>query len=158
MRFSTTIFVPVCALVPALAVGCNRGSTTTTKDDPAARGLETPVGETPAGQDPAGQQAGAQLSEDGREFVMTAAQHGIFEVEAGRMAQAQGQIDAVKQFASRLVEDHTKANDELKQLVQDKNVTMPAAVGDDLRDEKEDLAEKTGKDFDDEYIEVVIDQ
>jgi putative membrane protein len=42
------------------------------------------------------------------------------------LAEEKGQSDDVKSFGKRMVTDHGKANDELKKIAAQKNVTLPA--------------------------------
>ena len=67
--------------------------------------------------------AGSSATDSG--FIMTAAMGGMAEVEMGRLATQRASSDAVKQFAQRMVDDHTKANDELTQIATSKGVTLP---------------------------------
>lgn len=71
--------------------------------------------------------AGAVSSAD-RKFATTAAIAGMAEVELGRLAAERGASDAVKQFGQRMVDDHSKANDELKQWAATAGVTLPTAL------------------------------
>ncbi|HJU53723.1 MAG TPA: DUF4142 domain-containing protein [Pyrinomonadaceae bacterium] len=77
-----------------------------------------------------GGQAGASgaVSNADRKFAMTAAMDGMTEVELGRLAAERGSSDAVKQFGQRMVDDHSKANDELKQWAATAGVTLPTAL------------------------------
>jgi putative membrane protein len=59
-------------------------------------------------------------------FMNDAAPGGMAEVELGRMAAKQAQSSEVKQFAARMIADHTKAGDGLKQLAQQKKVILPS--------------------------------
>jgi putative membrane protein len=68
------------------------------------------------------------LSSADRKFVMEAAMGGMKEVELGRLAVERGASDAVKQFGQRMVDDHSRANSELMQLVSSKGVTLPTAL------------------------------
>jgi hypothetical protein len=61
-------------------------------------------------------------------FIRTAAMDGMAEVEHGRLAAQNAAHDEVKQFAQRMVDDHSKAGDELKGLASQKNVTLPTAL------------------------------
>jgi len=49
-------------------------------------------------------------------FVMEAAKGGMMEVAKGKAATQHASRDDVKQFAQRMVDDHTKAGDELKSI------------------------------------------
>ena len=57
------------------------------------------------------------LSRADRSFVDTALEDGATEVELGKIAQQKGTSDAVKQFGKRMVDDHSKAGDELKGII-----------------------------------------
>ena len=82
-----------------------------------------------------GAQAGATgagaLSNDDKKFIMEVAHGGMMEVDLGKVAAQKGMSDEVKQFGQRMVDDHTKANDELMQLASSKGVMMnhPAMTG-----------------------------
>jgi len=56
----------------------------------------------------------SQLSAKDKAFIMKAAKGGMQEVELGQMVSEKAQSDDVKQFAKRMVDDHTKANEELR--------------------------------------------
>lgn len=70
-------------------------------------------------------QAGSALSSSDRKFVMEAAHGGMMEVALGRMAVDKASSPDVKQFAQRLVDDHSKANDELRELASQKGIVIP---------------------------------
>lgn len=80
---------------------------------------------------PAGGQVGkaARLSHGDESFIKDAAKGGMMEVEMGQLGVQKAQSSEVKQFAQRLVDDHTKANTELKQLAASKGVTLPDSSG-----------------------------
>ena len=77
---------------------------------------------------PAGTTSSAKttLSSADMKFVKAAAQGGIAEVKLGELAAKQGTSDSVKQFGQKMVDDHSKANDELKQVATSKGVTLPS--------------------------------
>ena len=72
--------------------------------------------------------AATGLSNADRKFAMEAAMGGMTEVELGRLATERGASDAVKQFGQRMVDDHSKANDDLKQGATTAGVTLPTAL------------------------------
>lgn len=94
--------------------------------------------------------------EDAAEFVVEAANSGMMEVEAGRVAQQKGSSQEVKQYGQMMVDDHTKANEELKALASTKNITVPAAIGQDKQDKLAKLQEKSGAEFDREFMDLMV--
>lgn len=100
---------------------------------------------------------GAISSEDDAEFAVKAASGGLMEVELARMAQQKAQNKAVKDFAAMMIKDHTKANDELKSLAAQKNITLPSAPGNKHQKHIDDLAKVTGAEFDKEYMDLMVE-
>jgi len=89
-------------------------------------------------------------------FVMKAAEVGLAEVELGQLAADKGSSDEVKKFGQRMVSDHTKANDELKSLAQQKNITLPNAVNAKDKATHDQLAKLTGAAFDRAYMQHMV--
>jgi putative membrane protein len=58
-------------------------------------------------------------------FVKQAAEGGMIEVAKGRLAAQKGAHEDIKQFGQRMVDDHTKAGDELKAIAGGKNMLLP---------------------------------
>jgi len=92
-----------------------------------------------------------------KEFVMKAAKGGMAEVMLGQMASSKGTSPDVKNFGNRMVTDHGKANDELKQLAQNKGMALPADVDDESKKMSDKLSSLSGKDFDKTYINGMVD-
>src|SRR3569832_1564497 len=67
----------------------------------------------------------SQLSSTDQNFVKKAAQGGMAEVELGKLATQKASSDDVKKFGQRMVDDHTKANDQLKQIAGSKGISLP---------------------------------
>ncbi len=97
----------------------------------------------------------AKDSKDGK-FLTEAAQGGIMEVELGRLAVTNGQNDAVKKFGQRMIDDHSKANDELRQLMSKRDLPWPRDLDRKQRHEVDKLSKLMGADFDHEYIELML--
>jgi len=104
---------------------------------------------TAAPQDSA---ANAKLAGADRQFVERAASGGMTEVEMGKVAQQKAANDQVKQFAARMVQDHTMANEELKQLAQSKGVAIPPVASKDHHGGKDKLSKLSGAEFDRQYM------
>lgn len=97
-----------------------------------------------------------QISSEDREFMTKAAHAGIAEITAAEMALKKTDNEDVRQFARRMIDDHTKANDELKELAKTKGVTLPTEPSDEQKETADELSELSGDDFDAEYMDVQV--
>jgi putative membrane protein len=87
---------------------------------------------------------------------MDAAMGGMMEVELGRMAAQQGSSDAVKQFGQRMVDDHSKANEELMSLASSKGITLATTMDEKQHKDMMKLQAMTGADFDRAYSKMML--
>ncbi len=89
-------------------------------------------------------------------FAMKAAQGGMAEVQLGQLATTKASDPDVKAFGQRMVDDHTKANDQLKSIAQNDNMTLPTSL--DAKDQAEytKLQALSGADFDREYMRDMV--
>jgi putative membrane protein len=92
------------------------------------------------------------LSSQDRKFMMTAAEGGMAEVEMARTAVERAGSDAVKQYARQMIEDHTKANEELMSLAAAKGVTLPTGPDAKHRALMARMSKMSGHDFDMMYV------
>ena len=99
----------------------------------------------------------ANAMKDDAEFVMEAADGGMMEVEMGKLAASKAISADVKKFGQMMVDDHTQANNELKALATQKNITISTLLTDKHRKMVDDLSAKTGKDFDKKYMDMMVD-
>lgn len=90
-------------------------------------------------------------------FVEKAAMGGMAEVELGNLAQQKASSEEVKQFASRMVQDHGKANDELKQIASAKSIQLPTALDKKHRADIDRLGKMSGAQFDRAYMSHMVD-
>lgn len=90
-------------------------------------------------------------------FMNEAAPGGNAEVELGRMAENQGMSKEVKAFGRKMVEDHSKANQELMQLAQQKNVMLSPDLMPKHKEAMEKLARLKGAEFDKEYVKAMVE-
>ena len=89
-------------------------------------------------------------------FVMKAAQGGLAEVELGNLAKQKASSDDVKQFGQRMADDHSKANDELKQVAASKGITLPTDPGPKHKAEMDRLSQLSGAEFDRAYMRHMV--
>jgi len=89
-------------------------------------------------------------------FMHTAAVGGMAEVELGKLAASSATSSDVKQFAQRMVDDHSKANDELKALAAQKNVKLPAELDAKHKAVVDKLSKQKGAAFDAAYMSEMV--
>ncbi|HLK51086.1 MAG TPA: DUF4142 domain-containing protein [Bryobacteraceae bacterium] len=89
-------------------------------------------------------------------FITKAAQGGMAEVELGRLASQHASNDKVKQFGQRMVDDHSKANDELKKVASKQGATIPSALDPKDQAELDHLSKLSGAEFDRAYMQDMV--
>ena len=138
------------------AGGTTQGASPT---GPGATGATTPKMGATTGTMSAGStgSASAKLAGADKTFVEKAAIGGMAEVELGNLAQQKAASDQVKQFGARMVTDHSKANDELKQIASTKGVQLPSALDDKHKKDMDRLQKMSGADFDKAYMSHMVD-
>jgi len=85
-------------------------------------------------------------------FYKNAAEGGMFEVDAGTMAEDKGSTQAVKDFGAMMVKDHGAANDKLKSIAASKDVSLPSSASVGQMAIKAKLDVLSGDSFDKSYI------
>ena len=99
--------------------------------------------------------AGSLTTSD-RQFVKAAAEGGMAEVELGKLAEENGGTSEVKDFGKRMVTDHTKINDQLKELAGKEDVTLPQQLNAKDKMTKESLSKLSGTAFDKAYMKDMV--
>jgi putative membrane protein len=89
---------------------------------------------------------------DDKKFVKDAALGGMTEVELGKLASQKASSDEVKQFGTKMVDDHTKANSELKEVASKSSIEVPDALDSKHQSRIDKLAKLSGADFDKAYV------
>jgi putative membrane protein len=112
------------------------------------------AGDTAAPADGAGSKS--TLSSADRAFMKKAAEGGIAEVETGKLAEKQGEDQKIKSFGSKMVEDHSAANDKLLALAQSKDLKLPTKPGASEQEKMKKLKGLSGAAFDKEYATTMV--
>ena len=99
---------------------------------------------------------GAKAKNPDKHFLKEAAQGGKAEVLLGQMAAKQAASEDVKKFGQRMVDDHAKANEELKRLADSEGVTLPPQLGNKAKAVQQRLARLSGAEFDRAYMEEMV--
>jgi len=161
-------FLILCAAVLLVALAaCKKESTETTTTTSATdttattstydTGGTSGTTATTATTATSGTTTSSNLSDDDKKFMTKAAEGGIAEVELSTVAAQKATNADVKTFANRMVTDHSKANDELKQLAGNKGVTLPTATDKEHKELEDKLTkEKAGPKYDKAYMEAMV--
>lgn len=97
--------------------------------------------------------AHAEVSKKDQEFITKAAGGGLYEVEAGKLAQSRGSSEEVKSFGAMLVKDHSATNEELKALASAKGAALPSTMPSDKQQRLDKISR--AKSFDKEFVKEV---
>lgn len=88
-------------------------------------------------------------------FMKKAAVGGMMEVDLGKIAQ-KSTNPKVKAFADQMVNDHTKANTELKALAAKSGIVLPAEYPEEEKAHMDMMKTMTGAAFDKHYIAMMV--
>jgi putative membrane protein len=94
---------------------------------------------------------GGNVDKKDAKFATEAAVGGLYEVQAGELAQKKG--SASKQLGAEMIKDHSKANEELKQLASSKGITLPTTLDAKHAGKIEKLSKLEGAEFDKAYLD-----
>lgn len=94
----------------------------------------------------------SSLNKTDLQIVANMARSNMAEVEAGKLALANGQSAEVKAYAQQMIDDHTKALNDVTVLAQTKGVTLPTELDAKHKAMAAKLSKLKGEKFDREYM------
>jgi putative membrane protein len=89
-------------------------------------------------------------------FALKAAQGGIAEVKLGRLALEKASSSDVKTFGQKMVDDHSKANDQLKAAATKNRMTLPTTMNAKDQALYNKLSNLSGPSFDKTYMKAMV--
>lgn len=92
-----------------------------------------------------------------QQFVNEAGIANMAEVEMGRMGVQKGTSDRVKSFGQRMIDDHTKAGEELKTLARSKNMPVPMELPAEKKAMGKQMQGMSGMEFDRHFIDHMVE-
>ena len=101
--------------------------------------------------------AGAGVSNSDKNFVSDQLSDGMAEIELAKVARDHAANADVKQFAQMMIDDHTKAGDQLKQIATSNAIPVDTPIDDKHKNLMDKLSKLNGADFDKEYMSAMID-
>jgi putative membrane protein len=96
-----------------------------------------------------------QIMED-KMFLRKAAEGGIAEVKLGQLAAQKASGDEVKAFGQKMVDDHTKMNNQMAQVADSLGIMLPKSMNKEDQAEYDKLNGLSGNDFDMEYLSFMV--
>ena len=101
-------------------------------------------------------QSSGGTSASDTKFAKEAAEGGMTEVELGKVAVKNASSDKVKQFGQKMIDDHSKAGDELKSVAAKNNITLPTELDAKHKAMVDKMAAMTGTQFDRAYMKDMV--
>lgn len=123
------------------------GQNETTSAAPATGGSSGASGSTSASG-----AGGKSLSKADQNIMREMAYSNLAEIETGKIALSQSKNDEVRNFAQKMIDDHTQAQKELEQLAQSKGVTLPTEPDRKHQAAAKKLSALEGDKFDKQYM------
>lgn len=140
------------AIIFSSCTGNSNSKSTTTDSTSNATGIDT----SKMASSSSDTSKMVMVGNDAKDFSKDAAQGGMFEVQLGNIAMKNGGTQAIKDFGKMMVDDHSKINEQLKDLAAKKNVDLPTSVSDHQQKDIDKLSKETGKEFDKDYVSMMV--
>ncbi len=104
--------------------------------------------------------ASGAFAGDTEDFVKKASMSNLFEIESSKLAQQKAQKTSVKNFANKMILDHTQAGNDLKSAVGTADIDpslVATKLDKDHQEKLNDLRNESAEDFDAAYMEAQED-
>lgn len=98
------------------------------------------------------QAAGVSLSKADQKLMKDLAQANLAEIEAAKLAQQKTQNEQVRNYAQKMIDDHSKAQQEVQQLAQSKGLSLPTEPDSQHQKMAQRLGAMSGDAFDRRYM------
>jgi len=95
-------------------------------------------------------------SEKDAQFLVESAEINLEEMQLGKLAQSRSKNADVIALGKMMENEHANAMNDLKDLAAKKQISIPTSITQDGQDAFDKLNEKTGKDFDKSYCEMMV--
>lgn len=99
---------------------------------------------------------GAKATAAEKAFIKNAANGGMTEVNLGKLAAEKGESQEVKDFGNQMVKDHSKINDNLKEVAGKLGVTLPDKVNAKHQAKIDKMEKMSGAAFDKAYVNGMV--
>lgn len=140
----------ILTVLGLMSLGCNNNKAATSDK-------ESSTNQPPAGAASSSTASSSSSANADQDFIANAAKGNRAEVTLGKMVASKTKDPSVRQFAQQMVKDHSAALNELTQLAQSKNITLPEGLPDDATALQSKLSSASGKAFDKDYMDSMVD-
>lgn len=147
--------IPIAAAAILLA-SCGNNSTKDSVDKADSTNAAKSDSSTVKTDSSATAQPTIKADDNTTSFLVKAANGGMAEVKLAQLAKDKSKDSAIVNFASMMIMDHGAANDKVKALAAERNVTLPAEPDADHQKKADELSKKSGKDFDKAYVDAMV--
>jgi putative membrane protein len=151
IRSSLIVLAGVALLSAPSAIAQMAHPSSPSQTAPTPQPGVSPADQANTGQDP----TSTGVLED-KAFVRKALQGGMTEVQLGQLALQKSSNADVKQFAQKMIDDHTKLGDEMKQVGQQIGVKAPDSPSSKDKSAMAKMQALNGDDFDKAYIKDMV--
>jgi putative membrane protein len=142
----------ILTVLGLMSLGCNSNKAATSDKESSTN--QPPAGAASSATASSSSSTSANADQD---FIANAAKGNRAEVTLGKMVASKTKDPSVRQFAQQMVKDHSTALNELTQLAQSKNITLPEGLPDDATALQSKLSSATGKSLDKDYMDGMVD-
>ena len=111
---------------------------------------------TPAHEKGSQVAGGMKMNAADHKFATDAAEGGMAEVQLGQLAVSKASNPDVKNFGQRMIDDHGKANDQLKSTASGMGLTLPTSIGAKNQATYDRLNKLSGAAFDKAYMQDMV--
>jgi putative membrane protein len=155
LRYVCTTLLSTAIMSPALLFaqfGPPGTPTSQTQQNPPQQQIPS----TPSTQDSAPNSGDVGQVMQDKMFLRKATEGGIAEVKLGQLAAQKGSSEDVKAFGQKMVDDHTRLNNEMAQVADSMGVMLPKSMNKEDQAEYDKLNALSGNDFDMEYLSFMV--
>ncbi|MGI5164628.1 DUF4142 domain-containing protein [Spirillospora sp. CA-253888] len=152
IRLLGTALIAVSAVAMPTACGGAEGNTVSQQLPARAPASTTSGAPAPQSGSASASVSAAPPSAQDKAWMVAARQSGLAEVQAGKLAQAQGTDDEIRSLGKMLVKDHTLADEKLTEAARGLGVELPATPSDKQVAEARTLRKTSGRLFDRDFV------
>jgi putative membrane protein len=98
----------------------------------------------------------SKIDGDGATFMKAAALGSNMEIASGKIAMQNSSNAKVKEFAAKMVADHTMAQSDLIKISQKNGILLPQEFPDEMKTHMEAMSKLKGAEFDHHYMDMMV--